>query len=435
MNRREFIRKGSAFAAISAFIGLRSPLNSSVSSIKGNSSNGKINIGFIGVGRMGQLNIINFLGFPDFQITAVCDFDAHRAADAKKIVDQKHNNKDCRIFRDYSELLADRSIDAVVISTPDHWHGRPAIEAAIGGKDIFIEKPITFTIQEGRRLCTIVKEKGLILQTNSWQRSERKFRQACELVRNGYLGKIKAIRIGLPMDSGIPPQVLGNSNPPAHFDYKRWLGGTPEIPYQELRVHPQKGYDRPGWLRNEFYTRGMIAGWGAHHIDIAHWGMGVDDHGPLSVTGSAQFYQSEIWNVHQDFRLEYCYPKEIKLIVADQNQEKLGVLFEGSEGWVFVTREQPLAASSPSLLNVKLTSRDSALYRSDNHVQNFLESIRSRKEPVSSAEVSHRTNSACVLGWAALKLNQELHWDFKNETVINNLRATELLNGKAVAIL
>ena len=248
------------------------------------------------------------------RFVAVCDLDTVRTADGKQFVESFYakelgpdNYRGLKTYRDYHELLEDKSIDAVCISTPDHWHAQPAIEAALAGKDVYLQKPASLTIAEGRQMADTVQRTGRILQLGSQQRSEVQFRYACELVRNGRIGKVKEIFIGLPVD---PSGDVEREMPvPANLNYDMWLGCTPNIFYTEKRVHPQSDnlrvrYDRPGWLRCEQFGAGMITGWGSHHVDIAHWAMGTEHSGPVEIVASAEFPKSGLWDVHGPFHIK-----------------------------------------------------------------------------------------------------------------------------------
>ena len=269
----------------------------------------QITIGAIGVGRISRGHDLPGLWkFPQARIMAVCDLDARRVDDAKVLVNGQYTKSSGKPYdgvtgyADYRELLANRDIDAVVISTPDHWHAAIAIAAARAGKDIYLQKPASLTIAEGRALSDAVHRTGVIFQIGSQQRSQPQFHRACELVRNGRVGQLKTIQVGLPGDPSGPDEP--EMPVPPHFNYDMWLGSTPRVYYTEKRVHPQVGYDRPGWLRCEQFGAGMITGWGAHHIDTAHWGMGAEFTGPVEISGKAEFPKSGLWNVHGPFRTE-----------------------------------------------------------------------------------------------------------------------------------
>ena len=258
--------------------------------------------------------------FDAARIMAVCDLDARRVEDAKTLVNGFYATKTGKPYSgvtgyaDYHDLLANKDIDAVVISTPDHWHAIIAIDAVRAGKDVYLQKPASLTIAEGRALSDAVHRSGRIFQIGSQQRSSPQFRYAAELVRNGRIGQLQTVEVGLPGDpSGDEEPVMPV---PKNLNYDMWLGSTPVVPYTEKRVHPQSGYDRPGWLRCEQFGAGMITGWGAHHVDSAHWGMGTEYTGPLEVSGSAEFPTHGLWDVHGDFRTEAVYAGGVKMIVS-----------------------------------------------------------------------------------------------------------------------
>src|SRR5205085_2859695 len=248
-------------------------------------------------------------------------------------------------YADYRELLANTDIDAVVISTPDHWHAPIAIDAVAARKDVYLQKPASLAIAEGRALSDAVHRSGRIFQIGSQQRSMAQFRYAAELVRNGRIGRLQTVEIGLPGDPA------GNDEPemavPKNLNYDMWLGSTPLVPYTEKRAHPQQGYDRPGWLRCEQFGAGMITGWGAHHLDSAHWAMDAEYTGPIEVWGSAEFPKKGLWDVHGPFRTEALYADGVHMIVSGDFPN--GIKFIGSDGWIFVSRgNETVTASDPA---------------------------------------------------------------------------------------
>lgn len=423
LNRRLFI-KGTAGAAAGAFLGIPALVPSSV--LGADAPSNRLNMGCIGVGRMGRSNLKGFLQFDRVKAVAVCDVDANRAKDAKKIIDDYYSGKtgkpvdDCRTATDFREIISRPDIDFVSIVTPDHWHAIPAIEAARRGKDIFIEKPLTYTIEEGRILSDTVRRYGRILQVNSWQRSVRDFRFACELVRNGRIGELTAVKVGIGIDPGCEPQP--EMPVPENLDYNLWLGPAAVKPYTEKRVHPQQGYSRPGWLRVLDYCHGMITGWGAHHNDIAQWGLGKELTGPVEIEGTGHYHETGLWDVHGEFSIDYTYDNGIVVNCAHNKKNPQGVTFEGTEGWVYVKRGK-LDAHPKSLLKSKIGPDAIHLYESDDHKGNFLECIKSRKDPVASVEIGHRSNTVCVLGSIAMQLGRKLKWNPDKEEFIGDPEA------------
>src|SRR6056297_3424934 len=275
MKRRSFLKKASTATAATMVVPTIVP-----SSVLGkNAPSNNIHVGQIGCGRIARgHDMPGVMNYASAKMVAVSDVDSKRMEDGKKLVEDYYKEKSgnnnplkVKMYSDYKELINDKDIDAVVISTPDHWHAQPAIEAALAGKDIYLQKPTSLTVEEGRIVSDIVRRNGIILQMGTQQRSSPQFRIAAELVRNGRIGKLRTVKIGLPGDpSGPETQPMPV---PENLNYDMWLGSTPEVYYTETRVHPQNGYSRPGWLRCEQFGAGMITGWGQHHIDSANWGM------------------------------------------------------------------------------------------------------------------------------------------------------------------
>jgi predicted dehydrogenase len=383
---------------------------------------------------------------------AICDLDTVRSADFKQTVEADYNQNfgsgkyaDLKTYRDYREMLQDKSIDAVCISTPDHWHAQPAMEAAIAGKDIYLQKPASLTIREGRQMADVVTRTGRIFQQGSQQRSDYAFRFATELVRNGRLGKLTEIYIGLPEDPA------GNDEPPmpvpSNLNYAMWLGSTPDVYYTEKRVHPQadnlcKRYDRPGWLRCEQFGAGMITGWGAHHIDIAHWAMDTELSGPVEIQASAQFPKKGLWDVHGPYHVKMRYSNGVTVYLSEKYPT--GLKFVGEDGWLWVTRGryQPsdsvegkprsttLDASDLKMLRAGIKDNELRLHASPNndHHLDWLTSIKTRKPPATNAEIGHRSCSACLLAWSAMKLNRKLKWDPAKESFGKDEEANRTLS-------
>lgn len=396
-----------------------------------NAPSNRIQVGCIGVGRMGTGDLRDFLRFPEVRVVAVCDVDRHRAAAARRIVEQHEAESGrtadgaCAEYGDFRELIARDDVDVVSIVTPDHWHALPALAAARAGKDFFIQKPLTYSIEEGRVLVRTVARYGNIVQVGSQQRSDAKFRFACQLVRNGRIGELRTVKVGFGTDpsTGDHPEMPV----PANLNYDFWLGPAPWAPYTEMRVHPQNGYGRPGWLRIQEYCHGMITGWGSHHMDIAHWGMGMEHSGPTSIRGHAEYPASGLWTVHGKFHIEYSYPNGVQVICAGNDENKQGVVFEGSEGWVYVRRGF-IDAHPKSLLHAEIPPDGIHLEVSNDHKGNFLQSVRTRKPTVAPAAIGHRSNTACVLGSIAMQLGRELTWDPQAEEFPGDPEANRMLS-------
>jgi myo-inositol 2-dehydrogenase/D-chiro-inositol 1-dehydrogenase len=410
-------------------------------------ANRRIRVGQIGCGRIAlghDMPGVIKSGMADF--VAVCELDASRAADGVALVEKAYADRGVKppkiaVYRNYRELVARRDIDAVVISTPDHWHAEVALAAIESGKDVYLQKPFTMTYAEGVILRDAVKRHGRILQVGSQQRSWEQFRRAAELIRSGRIGNVQRVDIGLPTD---PTQPDNAPEPvPANLDYGQWLGPTEFRYYTEQRVHPRVGYSRPGWLRNEAYCLGMITGWGSHHYDTMHWALGFDSQGPGKVDGKGTFPDpSRIWNVHGSYDVTLHYPRNIVVNVSDKHNT--GLKFHGDEGWLWVTREgtgatssdpqakganlPPLDASDPKLLDPEGLAVQLPVSKS--HHQNWLECVESRKTPLTPAHVGHNSNTACIVSWIAMKLGRPLEWDHKAGRFRNDAEANAMLSRK-----
>ncbi|NQU54114.1 MAG: Gfo/Idh/MocA family oxidoreductase [Bacteroidetes bacterium] len=444
MKRRNFLKNTVATTAGAMIIPTIVP-----SSVFGaNAPSNKINIGQIGCGRIARSHDMQeTLKYDQARMIAVCDLDSNRMADGKKLVESTYSKKygsdnmvDVKMYGDYREMLLNKDIDAVQISTPDHWHSQPAIEAALAGKDIYIQKPTSLTIAEGRTLSDIVHKTGVILQVGTQQRSSAQFRVAAELVRNGRIGKLHTVKIGLPGDPAGPEAA--EMPVPKNLNYDMWLGSTPEVPYTEIGVHPQKGYGRPGWLRLEKYGAGMITGWGQHHYDSAAWGMDTEYTGPISVEAIAQFPKAGLHNVHGDFMVKHEYANDITVYTSGGYTN--GIRYEGEDGWIFVSRgsyvasasdpvdlarsAKALDASDPKILQSKIGKDEINLYRSEEHHGDWLNSVKTRKQPCTPIEIGHRACSVCLISHIAMKVPGVLNWDPKAERFLDNDLANSMLS-------
>ena len=408
-----------------------------------------INIGQIGFGRIAMVHdLAETLKYDVARVVAVADFDSNRLAKGKQFIENYYTKKtgkagyvNVKTYGDYRDIIADKSIDAVIISTPDHWHSQPATEAVLAGKDIYLQKPTSLTIAEGRLLSDVARSKKVILQVGTQQRSSAQFRFAAELVRNGRIGKLHTVRIGLPGDPSGPEAA--EMPIPKNLNYDAWLGSTPMVYYTEIRVHPQNSItDRPGWLRCEQFGAGMITGWGQHHIDSAAWGMDTELTGPLSIEAVAEFPKSGLWDVHGDFMSKAEYKNGITMLINGGYPN--GIRFEGTEGWIFVTRgdysatpsdpvqqkagSKALEASDPKILTSVIGPDEIHLYESNEQHGNWLDCIKSRKEPISTVEVGHRACTVCLLTHIAMKSGRKLNWDPEKERFLNDPEANSMLS-------
>ncbi len=443
--RRQYLKTSAATMA--GTIAIPSIVPASVLGKKAPSN--RIQIGQIGFGRIAQGHDLPETIKNDVaRIISVADVDMKRAKEGKVWVQQWYQENraeqdvEISVFQDYRDMLRDADIDAVIISTPDHWHAQPAMEAALAGKHIYLQKPTSLTIAEGRQMSDIVHRTGVVFQIGSQQRSISpwpQFKRACELVRNGRLGSLEMIEIGLPGDPS------GEEEPkmpiPENLNYDLWLGSTPYVYYTEKRVHPQDDYSRPGWLRCEQFGAGMITGWGAHHIDTAHWGMGTEFTGPVEVEATAQFPTSGLWNVHGDFEVEAKYANGVTMRVSGAYPN--GVKFIGTDGWIFVSRgnvgvtasdpagaqnSDAFNASDPKILQSEIGKDEIHLYESPEQHQDWLESILSNSLPVAPVEVAHRSCSACLVSHIAMKFDRKLYWDPVKERFKNDDEANAMLS-------
>jgi predicted dehydrogenase len=446
MRRRDFLATaGKGLAVSSVAAGFPTIIPASVLGAAAPSK--QITVGAIGMGRISRgHDLPGIWQHPIARIMAACDLDSHRVAEARTLINDYYTSKTGKpydgvtTYTNYHELLANKDIDAVVISTPDHWHALIAIDAVRAGKDVYLQKPASLTIAEGRALSNEVHRSGRIFQIGSQQRSTPHFRYAAELVRNGRIGQLKTVQVGLP---GDPSGDLEPEMPvPKTLNYEMWLGSTPYVYYTEKRVHPQKGYDRPGWLRCEQFGAGMITGWGAHHIDSAHWGMDAEFTGPVEISGTAEFPKSGLWDVHGPFRTEGVYANGVKMIVSGDFPN--GVRFEGTDGWIFVSRgnetvtasdpvaklqdAQALSSSNPAIIKSVIGPTEIHLPESKEHHLNWLEAIRSRQQPIAPVEVAHRACSACLLHHIAMKLKRKIYWDPIKERFKNDDEANAMLS-------
>lgn len=436
LSRRQFVRRlGLGGAALAA------PLVVPARLFAAAGPNGRIRVAQIGCGRIARGHDMPGVfesGLAD--IVALCDVDAKRLQEGKVLVEEFYTKvgrpaPKIATYADFNELLAHEEIDAVVISTPDHAHAGPALAAARAKKAIYLQKPFTMTHAEGVMLRDTVAAAGITLQVGSQQRSWDQFRRAAELVRSGRIGRVWHVEIGLPVDPTKPDDPA--QPVPTNLDYDRWLGPTPLVEYTEQRVHPQADYSRPGWLRNEAYCLGMITGWGSHHYDTMHWALDLEHTGPARLEARAEFPANRIWNVHGSYHVHLEYPGGIQVSVSDKFEN--GLKFIGDEGWIFVTRDAPATASDPSAPTAlpplrasdgRLLSPEGVkveLTRSSSHHRNWLECIGSGRTPLAPAPVAHRSNTACIVSWIAMRLGRPLTWDAKAERFVGDAEADAML--------
>ncbi|MFD0798645.1 Gfo/Idh/MocA family protein [Maribacter chungangensis] len=444
MQRRKFINRTALGTA--ALVGFPTIVPAHV--LGKNAPSNKINIGQIGCGRIARSHdMYDTIRFNEANIISVCDVDSKRAADAKIFVDsfyQENKGKkkygSTKVYENYREMLMDKDIDAVMISTPDHWHAQPAMEAAMAGKDIYLQKPTSLTVREGQQLRKAVQDNKVILQVGTQQRAMPQFRVAAELVRNGRIGKVHTVKIGLP---GDPAGPMAPEMPiPSNLNFDMWLGSTPELAYTEIGVHPQNDYSRPGWLRQRNYGAGMITGWGQHHYDSAAWGMNTELTGPISVEALAEFPKSGLWNVHGDFFVKHEYENDITVYTSGGYTN--GIKYIGEDGWIFVSRgsyqasasdpvdkeksAQALNASDPKLLESAIGANEIHLEKINDQHGNWLDCIKTRKQPISPIEKGHKACVTCLISDIAMQVDRKLEWDNTTEMFVGDDEANAMLS-------
>jgi predicted dehydrogenase len=384
-------------------------------------------------GERGVAIMNDAMGQQGVQMVAVCDVDRPNAEFARDIVNRRYNNMDCRVYTDYREVLRNNDIQAVTIGTPDHWHAQIAIAAMHAGKDVYCEKPLTLTIDEGKAMARVARERNRVLQTGSQQRSDNRFRLACELVRNNRIGHIRrATTLIGDNPTGGPFPV---TQPPEGLNYDFWLGQTPQVDYNPERVF----YNFRWWYE---YSGGKMTDWGAHHNDIAQWGLGMDNSGPATVrgTGRAPDTRPNCYNCHPTFEMTYTYangsnggpgselicrdgpPNGFPARNAQGQPHNNGILFEGENNqWIFVNRSLIMASDGNSttsrLITEPLSKSATRLPVSQNHMGNFVQCFRSRQQPICNVNVGHRSVTVCHLGNIAVRFfpGQTLHWDPQQE--------------------
>jgi predicted dehydrogenase len=421
-SRRQFLKSVGGSAV--GIIGFPYIVPSSVFGADGSvAPSERIVIGCIGVGSQGTSNMSAFLNKPDVKIIAVCDVDKRHLNWAKLSVDYKYDNNDCMVYHDFRELIARDDIDALSLALPDHWHSIPVVMAARAGKDMFAEKPLARTIHEGREMVKAVTRYGRIWQTGSWQRSVADFRRACELVINGRIGKVYKVEVGLPTGRGggnLPVKPVREG-----IDWDFWLGPAPWRPYVEF------GHRGPHWDWRWImdYSGGQLTDWAGHHVDIAHWGLGLDLTGPVEIEGRGEYPRDGIFNVPVWYKFTCKYANGLTMVVANDRQQPhgMGTCWYGEKGWIHVNRGG-LWAEPRSVLIEVIGPNEIRLYESRDHFKNFLDCVKSRSQTITPIEVAHRSISVGLLGEIAMLTEQKLKWDVESERFLNSDEANRLLS-------
>ena len=456
LSRRDFVKAAGAAASAAALL----PHTAWARGGRPSASN-RITIGVIGWGMMGPANTKAFLGFDDCQVVAACDIHTAHLHTAVDTVNAKYGNTDCKAYHDYRELLARDDVDAIMIAVPDHWHAIIATEAAARKKDIYGEKPLARTIQEQQAIVRAVEKNNVIWQTGSWQRSVPNFHKAAEIVRSGLIGTVTHVEVGLPgghhdfpgtvpalmqrlaslpnkvaspaeIVPGSPAWDLAVTQPPPELDYERWVGPSKMEPYIDQRVYQN-------WRWNYNTGAGQLMDWIGHHGDIAHWGLGFDSTGPSEVEGHGEFPdKNAVWNTATKYDIECLYRKEVtghpvdvKMTIAGGSPAiAMGTKWIGTDGWVWVDRGG-FDASNPEWSKGESLPEDLRkvkLYESAEHRRNFLDSVKSRKPTITPVQTAHHSTIPGHLGLISMMVGRKIHWDVKNEKIVNDPGASELMS-------
>jgi predicted dehydrogenase len=418
INRRQFLKSATGVAA--GAIVFPTVIPSSVLGQDGSvAPSNRMVMGAIGVGSQGSGNMRGFLGKKEVQMVAVCDIDKTHRDRAKSRVDKRYGNSDCRTYSDFRDVVERDDIDALSLALPDHWHSIPVVMAARAGKDMYGEKPLARTIREGRIMVDTVNRYGRVWQTGSWQRSVRDFRHACELVRNGRIGKVHKVEVGLPTGGGTDAKPI--QPVPEGVDWDFWLGPAPWVPF--------RGIMHWNWRWIMDYSGGQLTDWAGHHIDIAHWGLGLDYSGPVEIEGRGVYPKDGIYNAPTEYKFTCIYENGPAMIVANDRQQPkgMGTVWYGEDGWIHVKRGK-LEASSEKILKEVIGPDEIKLYDSRDHQQNFLDCVRSRKKTVTPIDIAHRSISVGLLGEIAMLTERKLRWDPEKEVFLKDDEANRMLS-------
>jgi predicted dehydrogenase len=423
LSRRHFLQGAAGLAA-----GLPVLVSSAVlGDEKKVAANERLGLGFIGVGTQARGHLNYFLGQKDVQVLAVCDVDTTRRDSAKEIVEKRYGEqiksgqyKECGAYNDFQDVLKRKDIDAVVIATPDHWHAIAAVEACKAGKDIYCEKPLTLTIHEAKTLVEAVRKYERVFQTGSQQRSEESFRKACELVRSGRIGKVRAVYVNVGTSS--KPCDLPEEKMEPGLDWDRWLGPAPKRAYNSV-LSPRGVHTHfPAWRNYREYSGGMMTDWGAHHFDIAQWGLAMDSSGPVEIIPPE--------DAKADHGVRYVYDSGVDVIHAEEYEPKKkvnGIAFIGADGKIFVNRGY-LASDPEDIIKTALSDKDVHLFKSPGHQRNWLDCIKSREKPLCDVEIGARSVTVCHLGNLVYWNRKKLRWNPKDWQFVKDTEADKWLD-------
>lgn len=435
-NRRRFLATTASALALPYFVP-----SSALGKAGTVAPSNRITMGAIGLGGRGMGVMRGFLGRKDVQMMALCDVQGVHWRDGKwgegrakfgttigkQAVEEryKHNKpsgvyKGCDVYADHRNLCVRKDIDAVIVATPDHWHALQCLAALRSGKDVYCEKPMTHYFREGQLVYREVAKRKRIFQVGSQQRSTWNFRQAVEVVRNGLIGKVTRVEVGLP--SGHDDVVVDDKEmrePPANLDYNTWCGPSEKLPYIFARHHRN-------WRWNLAYGGGQLMDWIGHHNDIAHWGLGLDQTGPTEVHAKNWTWptKTKVYDAAVDYEVHSKYAGGLEIVISTKHEK--GTKWIGEDGWVYVNRGK-LDASNKEWAKEGFVAGDFKAYASDDHTQNFIDGVKTRKECICSAETGHRSITPGHLGNISAKLGRILKWDPKKETIKGDAEAAQLL--------
>src|SRR6266699_1266180 len=412
----------------------------------------RITMGVVGWGMQGPGTTGHFMRESDCQVVATCNIDKNHLEASVKAINGHYKNQDCKAYHDYREMMARTDIDTVMIAVPDHWHELIATEAARNKKDIYGEKPLARTVAEQQAIVKAVQENQRIWQTGSWQRSERNFHYGAEIVRNGLIGKVTRVEVGLPSGhydfagtskalldklatvSGAPRELskvvpgepgwdVAVTEPPAELDYATWIGPSKMEPYIQARVHMN-------WRWNYNTGGGQLLDWIGHHCDIAHWGMDCDQMGgPSEIEGEGEFPPKDaVWNTATKYRITCQYPNDITMVIAGGHSDiRSGAKWIGTDGWVWVDRGGFDASNVDWFRELPQDKRKISLYKSDNHQRNFIDCVKSRQPTITPVETAHHSAIPGHLGLISMVLGRKLKWSAAKEQIEDDVEASKLL--------
>lgn len=419
LTRRCFLQ--SSATAVGAALALPTMVPSSV--LGANPPSERIVLGFIGTGGRGSALLTNFMALADAQVVAVCDVKKPQREGARQRVDKHYDGKVCEAYNDFRRLCARRNIDAVVVASTDHWHVLHALEAVRAGKDVYCEKPLGMSVEQGQMLRQEVNRYRRVFQFGTQERSSRNSRFACEMVLSGRIGKVRKITVASRYS------VASDNYPtmpvPDWLDYDLWLGPAPREPYTANRVNNSH------WFHISDYAVGFIAGCGIHTIDIATWGNGTDRTGPTQAEGTGEFPRDGLCDCATAWDVNLEFANGVLINFTDGKRNPLGVRFDGTDGWVFVKEEHlggKVDAHPKELLRKEIGPDEVHLPVSNHHQQNFLDCVKSRSQPVAPVEVAVRSDTLCQLSDIAMRLGRKLRWNPDEEKFVNDEQANRMLS-------